>query len=423
MLHAGQLDPLRQLAPDLAEGFHSLPMANVEVRSVFVASNVEVVLELPGLQVPMNGPGHCEGMPIDWEMLHDVTSQQILLQPERIYRLRQAMVVGTDLALGVGGELISSAGLISNDDSGRLLQEATAAHHHHGCLFWSASDGYRVVFQSMAPHEQCAQRAIFLPNLEPNNYGSFLLRVLPCLSLLAESSFPYDLLIVPSRTAWLVEALDILGLQGIPVLESQEIAGCIFRELLYIDASTIEGFWNPYSYNRTMQQLLRGCARQPQPAIAGRLFVSRRLSHRARPKYRPLINEADLIISCKDRGYVVVHPEALSLSQQILLFSKANAVIGPSGSGLLNSIFCSPGSVVSDLESFHVTLRQHAKAYASTGKAYGFGFGLFAGDELDVPPYMRSWQVPLPIVGSLLDWMESRLSMASGFSLADIRII
>jgi capsular polysaccharide biosynthesis protein len=423
MLHAGQLDPLRQLAPDLAEGFHSLPMANVEVRSVFVASNVEVVLELPGLQVPMNGPGHCEGMPIDREMLHDVTSQQILLQPERIYRLRQAMVVGTDLALGGGGELISSAGLISNDDSARLLQEATAAHHHHGCLFWSASDGYRVLFQSMAPHEQCAQRAIFLPNLEPNNYGSFLLRVLPCLSLLAESSFPYDLLIVPSRTAWLVEALDILGLQGIPVLESQEIAGCIFRELLYIDASTIEGFWNPYSYNRTMQQLLRGCARQPQPAIAGRLFVSRRLSHRARPWYRPLINEADLIISCKDRGYVVVHPEALSLSQQILLFSKANAVIGPSGSGLLNSIFCSPGSVVSDLESFHVTLRQHAKAYASTGKAYGFGFGLFAGDELDVPPYMRSWQVPLPIVGSLLDWMESRLSMASGFSLADIRII
>lgn len=161
-----------------------------------------------------------------------------------------------------------------------------------------------------------------------------------------------------------------------------------------------------------MQQLLRGCARQPPPAIAERLFVSRRLSHRARPWYRPLINEADLIVSCKERGYVVIHPEAFSLSQQILIFSKANAVIGPSGSGLLNSIFCCEGSVVSDLESFHFTLRQHAKAYASTGTAYGFGFGLFTGEDLDMPPYMRSWQVPLPIVGSLLDWMESRSNMA-----------
>lgn len=49
MLNACQLDTLRQLAPNLAEGFHSLSMANVEVRSVFVASNVEVILELPGL--------------------------------------------------------------------------------------------------------------------------------------------------------------------------------------------------------------------------------------------------------------------------------------------------------------------------------------------------------------------------------------
>lgn len=49
MLNACQLDTLRQLAPNLAEGFHSLSMANVEVRSVFVANNVEVILELPGL--------------------------------------------------------------------------------------------------------------------------------------------------------------------------------------------------------------------------------------------------------------------------------------------------------------------------------------------------------------------------------------
>lgn len=121
----------------------------------------------------MNGPSNCEGVPTDQEMLHDVTSQQILLQPERIYRLRQAMVVGTDLALGGGGELISSAGLISNDGSARLLQEATAAHHHHGCLFWSDSDGYRVLFQSMAPTSSAHNVRFFFQILSPATMEAF----------------------------------------------------------------------------------------------------------------------------------------------------------------------------------------------------------------------------------------------------------
>ena len=48
----------------------------------------------------------------------------------------------------------------------------------------------------------------------------------------------------------------------------------------------------------------------------------------------------------KDRGYQIVRPETLTLSDQINLFANATVVIGEHGSAMHNAVFCDPGTVV-----------------------------------------------------------------------------
>jgi capsular polysaccharide biosynthesis protein len=75
------------------------------------------------------------------------------------------------------------------------------------------------------------------------------------------------------------------------------------------------------------------------------------------------------------KGFHVVYPEAHNLAEQCALFHGARAIIGPSGSGMLNAAFAPEGTKLADLEGYHHTVRQHAKLYSSSGKIYGFAFG------------------------------------------------
>ena len=54
-------------------------------------------------------------------------------------------------------------------------------------------------------------------------------------------------------------------------------------------------------------------------------------------------NEADIMDLLKEEGICVVVPGRLSVAQQINLFGKAEAIIGPHGAGLTNIVSADPG--------------------------------------------------------------------------------
>jgi capsular polysaccharide biosynthesis protein len=100
-----------------------------------------------------------------------------------------------------------------------------------------------------------------------------------------------------------------------------------------------------------------------------------------------------------------VYPETLTFREQIRVFGAARQVVGPSGSGMLNAVFAEDGAKVLDMESFHTTVRQHAKIYASTRKKYSFLFGNLAKDD-ESHPIVRSWMVPEDSFRAGLDWLS-----------------
>ncbi len=64
---------------------------------------------------------------------------------------------------------------------------------------------------------------------------------------------------------------------------------------------------------------------------------------------RPLRNEAELIVALARVGFEPVRPETMSLSDQIMLFRQAEAIVAPHGSALTNLGFARPGCLIVEL--------------------------------------------------------------------------
>ncbi|MDQ3726423.1 MAG: glycosyltransferase family 61 protein [Actinomycetota bacterium] len=75
-----------------------------------------------------------------------------------------------------------------------------------------------------------------------------------------------------------------------------------------------------------------------------RLFISR-----ASAASRRVVNEAELAPVLAEHGFEVVDPAGMSIAEQVALFSRASAVVGPHGAGLTNLLFSPPGTQVVEL--------------------------------------------------------------------------
>lgn len=77
---------------------------------------------------------------------------------------------------------------------------------------------------------------------------------------------------------------------------------------------------------------------------------SRRL-YLARKSTRTIENRDEILPYLRRNGFQAVYPERYSFFEQVSLFSNAEAVVGPHGSGFTNTIFCNPGTKLLELFS------------------------------------------------------------------------
>jgi capsular polysaccharide biosynthesis protein len=90
-------------------------------------------------------------------------------------------------------------------------------------------------------------------------------------------------------------------------------------------------------------EALVGVETHDEPATNRRIFVSRRSW--TSPN-RHLLNRITVEDRFRQHGFELYEPQHEPLPAQISAFRQARCVVGESGSGLHNSIFCAPGAVV-----------------------------------------------------------------------------
>ena len=91
---------------------------------------------------------------------------------------------------------------------------------------------------------------------------------------------------------------------------------------------------------------LRGELLSTQSHPYRRVFLSRRDAARRR-----LLNEEEIFDRLKPYGFELVIPTTLSVAEQITVFSQAEIIVGPHGSGFANIVFASPQAKVIEIQS------------------------------------------------------------------------
>jgi TPR repeat protein/capsular polysaccharide biosynthesis protein len=116
---------------------------------------------------------------------------------------------------------------------------------------------------------------------------------------------------------------------------------------------------------------------------------------------RPMTNEADLIGHLSGMGFHVVSPRSMSFEDQVLTFRGARLIVGPYGSGLVNSVFAAPDAALCELRPLNTALESPLwdTYYYCLAATMHFSYAAHMSAN---PPNVDTWQCDIPKVLALI---------------------
>jgi len=231
------------------------------------------------------------------------------------------------------------------------------------------------------PVEHLKGEVVSLCSLEPTNYGSFLLRVLPKIAgrrhLLKNRKVISPLYNESMR--------DLYAMVGIPAeLRIKHNTHVIYA----YDKAIIPSIRNPHFLldPDTLAFYADFRGRFGSRDRPRKIFVSRlgwTGSYAA--NHRVMLNEEDLARRLVAEGFDLVRTHMMSVRQQVEAFSSADMIVGASGSAMFNVVFSHPGTKLIDIESEPHWIFAHQNLFGSCGLDYG----IFEAKAQD-----NDWSVP-----------------------------
>ena len=222
---------------------------------------------------------------------------------------------------------------------------------------------------------------------EPFSYGSFLFRVVPK----AKAVRDLGLMSMPCIAyAGQKPFMDLLNFCGI---SEETIQLHDINALTRIDRAIVPCMRDPHAYLDPESCEVYAELREKvgNPPSGKKVYVSRRSLNNEGWSTRIMTNESELIAKLESMGFDIVEPELICVRDQIKAFSSASIIVGPSGSGLFNTMFCHPGTKVIDIQSEPQWIYSYTGMYSSLQLNYGIFVG--KADPADTKPVHRRWTV------------------------------
>jgi hypothetical protein len=229
--------------------------------------------------------------------------------------------------------------------------------------------------------------AVVLCSDEPFSYGSFLFRVVPKAKAVRDLGLTSTLCIAYAIQKPFMDLLNFCGISA-ETIQLHDI-----NALTRIDRAIVPCMRDPHAYldpeSCEVYADLRknvGC-----PPSGKKVYVSRYSLNKAGWSTRIMTNESELIAKLESMGFEIIEPELIPVQDQIKAFSSASIIVGPSGSGLFNTMFCHPGTKVIDIQSEPQWIYSYTGMYSSLQLNYGIVVG--KADPLDTKSVHRRWTV------------------------------
>lgn len=214
--------------------------------------------------------------------------------------------------------------------------------------------------QSLLPNaKKIAGKVAVLSGLSGHIYYHWMFDVLPRIAILNQSLVEQnqtlediDFFVVNNFSkAFQKETLETLGIpiekviasDLVPHIQAQQLVVPSFAgHLDWVPMRSLTFLRNGFLKKpAALRQLVFSETSQTDRRKSKRLYITRK-----RAKYRYIFNEADVVKMLAQFGFVSVALETLSVAEQIELFSQAEVIVAPHGSGLTNLAFCQAGTTV-----------------------------------------------------------------------------
>ncbi|MBI1247289.1 DUF563 domain-containing protein [bacterium] len=183
---------------------------------------------------------------------------------------------------------------------------------------------------------------VFASGVAQRNYYHWVVEMLPQMRLFDQPDTAFDYLAVPQRKSFVRESLELMGVDPAKIIPLQRLTHLRADQLLVPSPAS------PYSHPSGVKFLREKMRSAPWSHFdredRERIYISRK-----RRGSRRLIEENQLLELLQPLGFRPVLLEEMSVQEQIQLFQRAEAVVGPHGAGFTNTIFCRPGTVVMEI--------------------------------------------------------------------------
>lgn len=218
------------------------------------------------------------------------------------------------------------------------------------------------------------------------NYAHWWMNVVPALMVPPfETAFADTVLLLPEiRSAWQSGTLDLFPEIRSRSLYVGENTAVACKQLLYVPRVT-QSDVAPHPFRRRMLDIVK------ERAQAGRTRDRRIIISRKDAANRPLTNEPELIAIAAEFGFEPAVLSGKSVTEQIRLFASASHVIGAHGAGLVNVLFCQPGSVLFELHLSSALVWSIRRMAAISRLRYGCMIGHAEDDSVAL--WQRRWYV------------------------------
>ncbi|MBO1323579.1 glycosyltransferase family 61 protein [Acetobacter sp. TBRC 12305] len=179
------------------------------------------------------------------------------------------------------------------------------------------------------------------------NYYHWVAHTLPALRYFLDHAGRDDVFLLPPLTRWQEDSLDLVGLEPHRRMMTRPGTRYEFERVIYTDFIRGRADFTSSGIARHAYASLRSAVSPPAPAKRF-LFIDR-----GDAPNRHVPNGAELTAAFMQLGFERVHPERLSLREQIDLFAQARMVAGFLGAGLANIAWCQAGALVYELVPSH----------------------------------------------------------------------
>ena len=262
--------------------------------------------------------------PLKWDQYHDICCASVMLyrQLDAHYSpATGAIVTPEGRALSAS---VAEVKYITEDLSG---------------LPGASVEGGRVLLSFPNLKEHVEKAIVTMPWGAIHNYGHFVLDCLPAVAVLAEvEQLAEYRFVFPPLKPWHLRHLELLGIDPVQCAADWYAAD----DIVHTNCMNHFLHWPNVNYRTLVSAQMRRLGPFSEPAR--RLYIARR----DRDK-RHFVSEENFQACLAEEGFEIVYPEELPIDQQIIRFRSASIVIGCSGAGLANTIYCRPGTLVIEI--------------------------------------------------------------------------